>query len=129
MPVVAGGVTRGSQLAEQVGGPSESSFDALRRDCRQAAGSPPFTLQLWLNADTDVLTTISVTGGTTLIEWDLDGLTTDEAGHAVAAILWAAVTDTASLGLVVEIARHSWLPAAGARHHCCYLEALWSRSG
>ncbi|MFG6191667.1 hypothetical protein [Nonomuraea sp. JJY05] len=55
-----------------------------------------------MDADTDVLTSISPRGDAALAEFDLDGLTTNEAHRAVAAIAWLAVTGPASLGLVVD---------------------------
>lgn len=61
-----------------------------------------FTPQLWADADTDILTSISPRGDATMAEFDLDGLTTAEAHRAVAAILWLAVTDPVSLGLAVD---------------------------
>ncbi|MEU5863243.1 hypothetical protein ACIBK9_28565 [Nonomuraea sp. NPDC050227] len=76
-------------------GPVETTLDAFPH-------LRTFTVQLWVDADTDVLTSISPHGDTTLAEFDLDGLTTDEAHRAVGAILWLAVSDPVSLGLVVD---------------------------
>ncbi|SEU27344.1 hypothetical protein SAMN05421811_1097 [Nonomuraea wenchangensis] len=87
-------------------GPMETTLDALLTEVNLPR---PLTLQLWINVDTDVLTSVSTHGGMVVVEFDLDGLTTDEAHRAVAAVLWLAVTDTASLGLVVD----SRLPDTG----------------
>ncbi|MGA5757420.1 hypothetical protein [Nonomuraea bangladeshensis] len=93
----------------------ETTFDALLTEEHLPRS---LTVQLWINADTDVLTSISARGGVTLIEFDLDGLTTDEAHRTVAAVLWLAVTDTASLGLVVD----SRLPDTGTRWEDFFLD-------
>ncbi|MET8987564.1 hypothetical protein ABZW49_19110 [Nonomuraea wenchangensis] len=93
----------------------ETTFDAL---LTEATLPRPLTVQLWIDADTDVLTSISARGDVDVIEFDLDGLTTDEAHRTMAAVLWLAVTDTASLGLVVD----SRLPDTGARWEDFFLD-------
>ncbi|GAA3119581.1 hypothetical protein [Streptosporangium carneum] len=96
-------------------------------------GSRPLNVKLWLDEDADVVLTVRSSSGVDVLEFDLDGLDRDEADRVASAVLWCAVTDPESLGLVLDSrlpdTACSWEAhfVTGAAPPSWTPELLWSR--
>ncbi|GII93928.1 hypothetical protein [Sinosporangium siamense] len=62
----------------------------------------PIDLKFWLDPDTDVVLAVARHREHDMLNFDLDGLTTAQAQRVAATILWAAISDASSLGLVAD---------------------------
>ncbi|MEV7009415.1 hypothetical protein [Streptosporangium sp. NPDC051022] len=92
------------------------------------------SVKLWLNEDVDTVLTVRSSSGVDVFEFDLDGLGRAEVDRLASAVLWCAVTDPESLGLVLD----SRLPDTTSSWEAYFVERaapprwtpelLWSRA-